>query len=232
MDRQGRILHSFGKGLYKIPHSIRLDPNGYIWTVDAGDSRIIKFSPEGRELLHFDVGGQPKSLESPFDGTTDIAFAKGRIFISDGYANARILEYTAEGKKVREWGSAGSGPGQFHLPHGIAVDEDGILYVADRENGRIEKFDLDGKFPGEIANLGRIYSLRLGSHGTMWAAMAPLDQPPGSPGWIVKLDRTTGRILGYIPVIDTPGLHCLELVSDGQPMTDVGNKVIWFKSPE
>ncbi len=104
VDRQGRILHSFGRGLYKIPHSIRLDPNGYIWTVDAGNSRIIKFSPAGKELLHFDVGGQPKSPESPFDGTTDIAFAKGRIFISDGYANARILEYTAEGKKVREWG--------------------------------------------------------------------------------------------------------------------------------
>jgi hypothetical protein len=232
VDKQGRILHSFGKGLYKIPHSIRLDPEGDIWTVDAGNSRIIKFSPAGRELLHFDVGGQPKSPESPFDGATDIAFAKGRIFISDGYANARILEYTAEGKKVREWGSAGSGPGQFHLPHSIAVDETGILYVADRENGRIEKFDLDGKFLGEIANLGRIYSLRLGTHGTMWAAMASLDQPPGSPGWIVKLDRTTGNILGYISVTNAPGLHCLDLIGDGQPMTDVGNKVILFKSPE
>ncbi len=230
VDRQGRILHSFGKGLYKIPHSIRLDPDGYIWTVDAGNSRIIKFSPRGRELLHFDVEDQPKSAQNPFDGATDIAFAKGRIFISDGYDNARIIEYTAEGKKICEWGSAGSGPGQFHLPHSIAVDEKGILYVADRENGRIERFNLDGRFLGEIGNLGRIYSVKFGLHGTMWATMAPLDQPPGSPGWIVKLDRTTGRILGYIPVTNAPGLHCLDLIGDGEPMTDLGNNVIWFKS--
>jgi sugar lactone lactonase YvrE len=87
------------------------------------------------------------------------------IFISDGYANARILKYTADGKKVREWGSPGNGPGQFSLPHSVVVDESGILYVADRENGRIEKFDLDGKVWGEIPNLGRTYSLKLAPMG-------------------------------------------------------------------
>jgi streptogramin lyase len=230
VNKEGRVLHSFGKGLFKIPHSIRLDPDGDVWTVDAGSSRIIKFSQNGKELLHFDVGGQPKAPEGAFTGATDIAFApKGRIFISDGYGNARILEYTADGKKVREWGSAGSGPGQFHLPHCIVADENNILYVADRENGRIEKFDLEGGFLGEIANLGRTYSLKLGASGTLWAAMAPLNEPPGSPGWIVKLDRTTGRILGYIPVTEPRVLHCLELNGDGQPMTDMDNKVIWFK---
>jgi hypothetical protein len=154
-----------------------------------------------KKLLEIDVGRQPEPAISPFRGTTDIAFAPmGRIFISDGYANARILEYTADGKKVREWGSAGTGPGQFHLPHSIVADESNLLFVADRENGRIEKFDLDGKFLSEIPKLGRTYSLKLGAKGTLWAGMQPLNETPGSPGWIVKLDCKTGKILGCVPV--------------------------------
>jgi hypothetical protein len=236
VDKDGRVLRSFGKGMYKVPHAIRLDPEGNVWTVDAGSSTVIKFSPTGKKLLEIDVGGPPEPAVNAFRGTfrgaTDIAFApKGRIFISDGYANARILEYAADGKKVREWGSAGNGPGQFHLPHSIVVDEDNIVYVADRENGRIEKFDLDGKFLGEIPSLGRTYSLKLGANGTLWAGMQPLNQPPGSPGWLVKLDRKTGKILGYVPVSENAGLHTDEDAGEGQPMTDVGNKVVWFKRP-
>jgi DNA-binding beta-propeller fold protein YncE len=236
VDRTGRVLHSFGKGLFKIPHAIRLDLEGNVWTVDAGSSTIIKFSPQGEKLLQIDVGGQPhepgKAFGGAFLGTTDITFApKGRIFISDGYANARVLEYTTDGKKVREWGSAGTGPGQFNLPHSIVVDENEILYVADRENGRIEKFDLDGNFLGEIPNLGRTYSLKLGANGTLWAGMQPLNEPAGSAGWVVKLDRKSGKILGYVPVTETRALHSVEEGGEDQPMTDVGNKVVWFKSP-
>jgi sugar lactone lactonase YvrE len=231
VDREGRVLHSFGKGLYRIPHALRLDPQGNVWTVDAATSTVIKFSPKGVKLLQIDVGGQPESARSAFRGTTDIAFApKGRIFISDGYANARILEYTADGKKVREWGSAGTGPGEFHLPHSIVVDENSILYVADRENGRIEKFNLDGKLLGEFPNLGRTYSLKLGANGTLWAGMQPLNEPTGSPGWVVKLDRKTGKILGYVPVTEKGGLHSVEDDGEGQPMTNVGNRVVWFQS--
>src|ERR1700691_485710 len=231
VDQEGRVLHSFGKGLYKIPHAIRLDPEGNVWTVDAASSTVIKFSPRGEKLLHIDVGGQPETTDSAFRGATDITFApKGRIFISDGYANARMLEYTADGRQVREGVRAGTGPGQFHLPHSIVVDENNILYVADRENGRIEKFDLDGKFLGEIPNLGRTYSLKLGANGTLWAGMQQLNEPAGSPGWVVKLDRKTGKILGYVPVTENKGLHSVEDAGNGQPMTDVGNRIVWFKS--
>jgi len=231
VDQTGRVLRSFGKGLFKIPHAIRLDLEGNVWTVDAGSSTVTEFSPTGEKLLQIEVGELPEKPGTAFRGPTDITFARnGRIFISDGYANARVLEYTADGKKVREWGSAGTGPGQFNLPHSIVVDENEILYVADRENGRIEKFDLDGKFLGEIPNLGRTYSLKLGANGTLWAGMQPLNEPTGSPGWVVKLDRKTGKILGYVPVTETKGLHSVEEGGEGQPMTDVGNKVVWFKS--
>lgn len=230
LDARGHVLRSFGKGLFRTPHAIRLDSNGDIWTVDAGRSRIIEFSPEGKELLHFDLSKPPNSSDNNFSGATDIAFAPNdRLLISDGYSNARVLEYTAQGKLLTEWGGAGSGAGQLHLPHAIIVDRNNVVYVADRENGRIEKFDLAGRYSGEIDGLGRVYSLALGEHGTLWATMSPLNVPPGSPGWIVKMERGSGKILGYVPVSDAQALHCLEIVNGNQPMTDVGNEVLWFK---
>ena len=87
--------------------------------------------------------------------------ADGHLFIADGYRNARILEYTADGKKVNEWGRAGTGPGEFRLPHSIQIDERGIIYVADRENGRIQRFDRSGKFLGEWTQYGKTFGLAL-----------------------------------------------------------------------
>jgi streptogramin lyase len=232
IDSKGAVLHAFGQGLYKIPHAIRIDPDGNIWTVDAGSSMVIKFNPNGEKLLQIDVGEQPENVRSAFKGTTDIAFApNGRIFISDGYGNARVLEYARDGKRIHEWGSAGTGPGQFHLPHSIVIDRENIIYVADRENGRIEKFDFDGKFRGEIPNLGRTYSLKIATDGNLWAGMQPLNEPTSSPGWIVKLDRKSGKVLGYVPVLAKGGLHSVEEVGQGEPMTNLGTKAVWFRRP-
>ncbi len=147
VDRAGKIVRSWGKGLYTTPHAIRVDPQGNVWTTDAASSMVYKFSPEGKTLLQIEVGGQPTPCGN-FCSTTDIAFASdGHLFIADGYRNARILEYAADGKKLREWGSAGTGPGQFRLPHSIQIDGSGVVYVADRENGRIQRFVARGQVP-------------------------------------------------------------------------------------
>lgn len=145
-----------------------------------------------------------------FCGTTDVAFApNGHVFIADGYSNNRILEYSANGKKLKEWGSAGTGPGQFHLPHSIAIDDGGMVYVSDRENGRIQRFDLTGKYLGEWPNLGRIYSLEI--HGdALWIVTQPLELPNSAPGWMLKLDRATGQVLGSVDVIDGHGMVALD----------------------
>jgi DNA-binding beta-propeller fold protein YncE len=227
VDRSGKILRSWGKGLYKIPHSIRVDPAGNIWTVDAQSSTVLKFTPDGKQLMRIEVGGQPES-KNPFCGTTDIAFApNGHLFISDGYGNARILEYTADGKRLREWGSKGTGPGEFRLPHGIAVDENGVVYVADRENGRIQRFDSNGKFLGEWPNLGKAFSVRL-TGGAAWAGIQPKVVPNGSAGWLIKMDRTTGKILGFVD--STGGHHLIEATPNGELITGVApNKVQWFR---
>jgi hypothetical protein len=228
VDLHGRVLRSWGKGLFKLPHAIRVDPAGNIWTVDANSSMVYKFSPKGEKLLEISVGGQPAESRSPFVGTTDIAFGpNGRLFISDGYANARILEYTNDGRKVREWGKPGIGPGEFRLPHSIAVDPSGVIYVADRENGRIERFTLDGKYLGEW-NVGKTYSLKLAGDA-LWAGMHPVDEPTASPGWLVKLDRKTGAILGYVEVPEKSGLHSVEVSPHGEPFTVVANHVMSFR---
>jgi hypothetical protein len=222
---EGRVLRSWGKGLFKTPHSIRIDPQGNVWTVDAESSVVLKFTPEGRQLLRIEVGEQPTRRNSRFVGTTDIAFGPhGRLFISDGYGNARILEYTADGKRVHQWGTSGSGPGQFRLPHGIAIGKDGVLYVADRENGRIQKFDMSGKYLGEWP-LGRTYAVQV-EGDAVWATMQPIDLPVPSPGWMVKLDRKTGKVLGSV---ESDGLHSIAVTKSGELMTGaVTQPANWF----
>lgn len=228
LDREGKILRSWGNGEYSIPHSIRVDPSGNVWTVDAGSSMVIQYSPLGKKLMMISVGGQPDN-GSPFHGATDIAFGpKGHLFITDGYGNARILEYTKEGKRVKQWGKFGAGRGEFNLPHAIQIDEDGTIYVADRENGRIEIFDIHGKYLRELPNLGRVFSIKLAGK-SLWAIIQPSAQPVMSGGWIVKIDRKTGKILGHLNVPEYGG-HCLELSASGEPIVTLRNELLWFKS--
>ncbi len=230
VDRDGRVLRSWGKGMFTIPHSIRVDPLGNIWTVDASASKVFKFTPEGKLLLTIDVGGQPANTKpGSFNGTTDIAFAPGgRIFIADGYGNARILEYGTDGKRVREWGRRGTGHGEFNLPHGIAVDERGTLYVADRENGRLQRFDLDGKYLSQINGLGKTFSMKIAGE-FLYIGTQPRNEPNGAPGWLMKLDRQSGKVLGYV---ESTGHHSVEFTADGELMTGSRpDKVLWFRKP-
>jgi len=227
IDKSGKVVRSFGRGRYQIPHSIRIDPQGNVWTVDAKSSMVYKHSPTGEKLLEISVGGQPANHRSEFRGTTDICFAPGgRIFISDGYANARVLEYSGDGKRVNEWGTPGKGPGQFHLPHGITVDREGILYVADRENGRIQRFNLDGKFLGAWDHLGKTFSLTVSAAGDLWIGTQPRTSANGADGWLVKVDRKTGAILGHI---ETPGHHSVDVMANGEVVTGARpDDVVWF----
>jgi len=227
VNRQGRVVRSWGKGLFKIPHSIRIDGDGGVWTTDAGSSIVRKFSPEGTQLLEIHVGGLPTAPKSPFCGTTDIAFAHDRILISDGYANARIVEYSKQGKQLREWGSAGDGPGQFRIPHAIAIDQEGIIYVADRENGRIQRFSRDRRYLDEWRHLGKTFSLKVAPAGELWLGTQPRDVENGAEPWIVKVDRKTGRIQG---AIESRGHHSIDLNADGEPLTGARpDKVLWFR---
>jgi DNA-binding beta-propeller fold protein YncE len=210
VDRSGRVVRSWGRGLYTMPHAIRIDASGYVWTTDAASSMVYKFSPEGRTLMQIEVGGQPTPCDS-FCSTTDIAFAPdGHLFIADGYSNARILEYSPDGRKLREWGSAGTGPGQFHLPHSIQVDGNGVVYVADRENGRIQRFNRRGTYLGEWSQYGKTFGLSLAGDA-VWLSSIPRG-PNGPPGWLIKVDRAKGTLLGSV---DAMGNHGMYTAPDG-----------------
>jgi DNA-binding beta-propeller fold protein YncE len=228
VDRSGKVLRSWGKGMYKIPHSIRVDPEGNIWTVDAASSIIFKFTREGRKLMEISVGGQPQT-KSDFNGTTDIAFApNGHLFISDGYGNARVLEYTREGKRLNEWGSAGTGPGQFRQPHGIAVDDRGIVYVADRQNGRLQRFDLSGHYLGEWDHLGMVTTVAF-RDGNLWIGTQERDQPTSADGWLMKIDRESGKVLASIP--SAHGHHVLNVTAAGELLSGARpDVVLWFRA--
>lgn len=227
-DRRGNLLRSWGKGDFTLPHSLRIDPSGKIWALDAGASKVIKYSQTGEKLLTISVSPVPNT-GSPFRGITDIAFAPGgNLYITDGYGNARVLEYTADGSKVREWGHAGTDPGEFHLPHAIQMGPDGTIYVADRENGRIEKFDRIGHFLGAIDHLGRCYALVL-EHGALWASVSPMAKDPGSPGWLLKLDPVSGVILGHVDVPDEREGHALDLLPSGEPIITAGKGLLLFQ---
>jgi len=214
VDKQGKMLRSWGQGMFTVPHSVRVDAAGNVWTVDAGSSVILKFTPQGKKLQEISVGEMAVGDKCAFPtlcGTTDIAFGPdGRLFISDGYGNARILEYSTEGKRVRVWGSAGTGPGQFQIPHGIAYDRN-ILYVADRGNSRVQRFDLDGHYLSEWTNLGRPFALRV-TGGALWVSTMFTKESQARP-LILKVDLATGKILGQI---EAPGPHSIDVSDDGE----------------
>jgi DNA-binding beta-propeller fold protein YncE len=230
LDRDGKILRSWGKGLYTIPHAIRIDPDGNVWTVDSGSSVLYKFTPEGKQLLRIEVGEVPaRRGGGGFRGTADVAFAKGRIYVADGYGNARVLVYDHTGKRVNQWGTPGTGPGQFNLVHGITIDRDNIVYVADRSNGRIQRFDLEGKYLGEWNNLGKTFSVEAASDGAIYIGTHERSVVNEAPGWIAKIDRKTGRVLG---AIQSPGLHSVTLSSRGEIFTgsrQYRDQILFFK---
>ncbi len=148
LDKQtGKILNSWGAGLFIMPHGLSVDQNDNIWVTDVGLHQVFKFSHEGKLLMKlgeaYVAGNDPLHFNRP----TDVAIAyDGSFYVSDGYGNSRIIKFSASGKYLLEWGKKGSHPGEFNIPHALCLDEKGYVYVADRENRRVQVFDSSGKF--------------------------------------------------------------------------------------
>ncbi len=229
LDPKGNLLRSWGKGMYKIPHGIRVDPAGNVWTVDANTSMVVKYTPEGKKLLEISVGEIPDPARA-FCGATDVAFAQnGNVFVSDGYCNGRVIEYAADGKKLRQFGKRGTGPGEFNNAHDIAIGPDGTLYVADRENGRLQWFTPDGKYLGEKKFGGQLFSVAVSATGDLYVGTQPRGVPFGTDANIMKFDPKSGKILGRVEA----AAHQLSVGADGTllpgTLVDKANSVLLLR---
>jgi DNA-binding beta-propeller fold protein YncE len=157
-DREGNFLRSWGEGVFSRAHGAHMAPDDTIYLTDDGDHTVRKCTLDGKVLLTIGIPGEPAPFMSghPFRRCTHTALSpSNEIYVSDGYGNARIHKYTQDGRRLKSWGEPGSGPGEFNLPHNIACDADGWVYVADRENHRIQVFDGDGRFETQWHNLHR-----------------------------------------------------------------------------
>jgi DNA-binding beta-propeller fold protein YncE len=157
-DRDGHFLRSWGEGVFKRPHGVHMGADDTIYCTDDGDHTVRKYTLDGKLLLTIGTSGKPAPFMSglPFHRCTHTALApNGDIYVSDGYGNARVHRYDANGKLIASWGEPGTRRGQFNIVHNICCDADGYVYVADRENHRIQVFDANGKYQTEWHDLYR-----------------------------------------------------------------------------
>ena len=163
-DADGKYLREIGHNLYawSFAHMVKIDRHDNIWVTDKGSDMVIKFTPEGRVAMVFgrkqeasDEGTGPLKHPNPplpaepgrFRQVTDVAFdSADNAYISDGYINSRVAKVDKDGNWLKSWGEPGNKPGEFSVPHSIAVDAKGNVYVADRGNRRIQVFDGEGAF--------------------------------------------------------------------------------------
>src|SRR5215475_12431148 len=187
-DPAGKFIRSISDDLFVTAHMVRVDSEDNIWTTDVGSHMVLKLSPEGRVLLSFGRMRIPGDDTGHFNQPTDVAFdSAGNIYVTDGYGNSRVMKYNKAGVLITGWGMKGNRPGQFDLPHTIAVDGDRI-YVGDRDNERVQIFDTDGHFVTEWKHVGHPFGLFVTPDHLIYECDA-------IAGKILKLDRD-GKILG------------------------------------
>ena len=160
LDPKGDVLRTWGEErMFNNPHGALVGPDGSVYVVDKGEHVVQKFTPEGQLLMTIGARGRPSPPMSgePFSAPTHVALdpGTGDLYVSDGYSNARVHKYSPDGKHLLSWGESGTDPGQFNLVHNIATDRDGWVYVADRQNKRIQIFDSNGKYETQWVNFAR-----------------------------------------------------------------------------
>jgi DNA-binding beta-propeller fold protein YncE len=164
IDASGNVVKSFGADMFVFPHGLYVDRDGNVWVTDGRGKggkghQVFKFNPDGKVLMALGKAGITGDGPDTFNSPSDVLVApNGDIFVADGHGgdtNARIVKFDKDGKFIKSWGKKGAGPSEFNVPHTLAVDSSGRLFVGDRANSRIQIFDQDGKFLAEWKQFGR-----------------------------------------------------------------------------
>ncbi len=157
-DREGTFVTSWGEDIFTRAHGVHMAPDDTMYCTDEGDHTVRRCTLEGKVLLEIGIPGKsaPYMSGEPFNRCTHTALSpKGDIYVSDGYGNSRVHKFSPDGRLLLSWGEPGTEPGQFNIAHNICCDDDGWVYVADRENHRVQVFDGDGRFETQWVNLHR-----------------------------------------------------------------------------
>jgi DNA-binding beta-propeller fold protein YncE len=153
-DSRGNLVRTWGEDVVGTAHYLKFDHEGMVWLADVGKHVVVQFTPEGKLLKTLGTPGKPGCDATHLNRPTDMVISpQGDVFVTDGYGNNRVVHFDKDGKFVKDWGTLGTGPGEFSIPHGITMDSKGLLYVADRNNCRVQVFDQSGKFLGQWRNL-------------------------------------------------------------------------------
>jgi peptidylamidoglycolate lyase len=195
----GKLLTSWGDGMFGSAHGLTVDHHNNIWLTDTREHLVFKFTHDGEQLMVLGKKGVPGQGPDHFNGPTDVAVATNGVFyVSDGYGNNRVAKFGPDGHFLLDWGRKGTGSGEFNLPHGIALDGQGKVYVADRSNSRVQIFDGEGKFLFEWKSegLGKPWNIEIGRDGFAYVVDGGDVVDPCRPcrQWAVRLDLR-GRIL-------------------------------------
>jgi DNA-binding beta-propeller fold protein YncE len=176
----GTFVRAWGQGSFQDPHQLRIDHEGNIWLADFGLHVVRRYTPEGKLLTTLGTQGEAGEDATHFNRPTDMAITPaGDVFVTDGYGNHRVVHFDKSGKFVKAWGKKGNDPGNFVLPHAIVVDPKGILYVADRNSGRVQLFEQSGSFVDQWSNVLMPWGISVNSRGDVWVCGS-------SPHWWVR----------------------------------------------
>ncbi|MBM3995092.1 MAG: hypothetical protein FJ303_13205 [Planctomycetes bacterium] len=158
-DKDGKLLRSWN-GDFKTPHGLRIDSDGNVWIADMANHLVQKFTPEGKLLLTLGQKNKPGLANDQFNKPADASIGPdGNLYVADGYGNSRVAKFTKDGKFLRDWGMKGKGASQFNIPHVVDFDGQKRVFVGDRENNRVQIFDLDGKLLDTWTDTGAPFGL-------------------------------------------------------------------------
>jgi DNA-binding beta-propeller fold protein YncE len=222
LDQGGNYLKSWGEGVFTNPHGASIGADGAIYLTDNEDHTIRKYSLDGKLLMQIGESGKSSGFMSgrPFCRCTHTALSPvGDIYVSDGYGNACVHKYAPDGKHLFSWGQPGTGEGEFNLPHNICCDDDGWVYVADRENHRIQVFDGKGRYETQIHNIHRPSGLAIFGGSCPICLIGELgsylnvNRATPNIGPRVSITTCDGKVLSRLGVVPAAGTGLGQFVS-------------------